>query len=45
MMVGSNAYADPDDVADVVYGLWDTLKDGESVMLTKWGSQKERAAG
>lgn len=44
MMVGSNTYADPDDVADVVYGLWDTLNDGESVMLTKWGGQKEKVA-
>ena len=44
MMVGSKAYVDPDDVADVVYGLWDTLKDGESVMLTKWGGQGDRVA-
>lgn len=39
MMVGSEAYADPDDVADKVYSLWDTLKNGETVVLTKWGGQ------
>mgnify|MGYP002511961620 FL=1 len=39
MMVGSETYADPDDVADKVYSLWDTLKDGETVVLTKWGGQ------
>lgn len=40
MMVGSTVYVDPDDVADKVYGLWDTLQDGETVVLTKWGSGK-----
>lgn len=35
--VGSTVYADPDDVADAVYRLWDTLGDGETVTLTKWG--------
>ena len=39
MMVGSETYADPDDVADKVYSLWDTLKDGETVVQTKWGGQ------
>ena len=39
MMVGSETYADPDDVADKVYSLWDTLKNGETVVLTKWGGQ------
>ena len=34
MMVGSDSYADPDDVADVVYSLWDTLADGETMVLT-----------
>lgn len=37
MTVGSSVYADPDDVADAVYRLWDTLGDGETVTLTKWG--------
>ena len=37
MMIGGTAYADPDDVADIVYGLWDTLADGDTVVLTKWG--------
>lgn len=37
MMVGSTACTDPDDVADAVYGLWDSLQDGETVVLTKWG--------
>ena len=26
-----------DDVADIVYGLWDSLSDGDTVVLTKWG--------
>ena len=38
MMVGDTVYMDPDDVADAVYGLWDGLTDGESVVLTKRGS-------
>lgn len=44
MMVGGTAYADPDDVADAVYGLWDTLGDGETAVLTKWGGVKQGAA-
>lgn len=44
MMVGSETYADPDDVADKVYSLWDTLKDGETVVLTKWGGQDRGVA-
>ena len=36
-MVAGTAYADPDDVADIVYGLWDSLSDGDTVVLTKWG--------
>lgn len=39
MTVGDTPYADPDDVADKVYALWDDLKDGESLVLTKWGSR------
>ncbi len=42
MMVGGMVYADPDDVADAVYGLWDTLKDGETMVLTKWGGADTR---
>ena len=41
MLLGNTAYVDPDDVADAVYGLWDTMRDGESVVLTKWGGQQE----
>ena len=44
MMVGSEAYADPDDVADKVYSLWDTLKNGETVVLTKWGGRDRGVA-
>lgn len=44
MMVGSETYADPDDVADKVYSLWDTLKIGETVVLTKWGGQDRGVA-
>ena len=39
MTVGGTAYADPDDAADAVYRLWDTLEDGGTVTLTKWGSR------
>lgn len=53
MTVGGTVYADPDDVADAVYRLWDTLGDGETVTLTKWGrrtgsaglQEGKRAAG
>lgn len=41
MLIGSTAYTDPDDVADAVYDLWDTMRDGETVVLTKWGGQPE----
>lgn len=44
MMVGSTAYADPDDVADIVYGLWESLSDGDTVVLTKWGGITQGAA-
>lgn len=44
MMVGSETYADPDDVADKVYSLWDTLKNGETVVLTKWGGRDRGVA-
>lgn len=37
MEVGGTVYTDPDDVADAVYRLWETLRDRESVVLTKWG--------
>ena len=39
MMVGDTPYADPDDVADRVYALWDSLKSGETLTLTKWGGR------
>lgn len=44
MMVGGTTYADPDDVVDAVYGLWDTMMDGETVVLTKWGGRMRGAA-
>lgn len=44
MMVGSEVYADPDDMADKVYSLWDTLGNGETVVLTKWGASNKRVA-
>ena len=44
MMVGSETYADPDDVADKVYSLWDTLKNGETGVLTKGGGQDRGVA-
>lgn len=43
-MVGSEVYADPDDMADKVYSLWDTLGNGETVVLTKWGGQAQGMA-
>ena len=42
MMVGGMVYADPDDVADAVYSLWDSLKDGDTMVLTKWGGMERR---
>lgn len=39
MVVGDIPFSDPDDVADKVYALWDDLKDGESLVLTKWGGR------
>lgn len=44
MMVGGTAYTDPDDVADIAYELWDTLADGESMVMTKWGGRKQGTA-
>ena len=38
MTVGDAVYADPDDAAEAVYGLWDSLADGESLTVTKWGN-------
>lgn len=37
MMIGGTVYTDPDDVADAAYDLWDVMKNGETVVLTKWG--------
>lgn len=36
--IGGEVYSDPDDAADAVYRLWETLVDRESVKLTKWGA-------
>lgn len=41
MTVGGTVYTDPDDVADVAYRLWETLGDGETVVLTKWGGHRK----
>ena len=43
MVVGDMVYTDPDDVADAVYGLWDTMKDGDTVVLKKWGGERQKA--
>lgn len=42
MMVGGTAYADPDDLADAVYSLWDSMQDGETIVLTRWGKEGQR---
>lgn len=39
MLIGGTAYTDPDDVADAVYDLWETMRSGQTVVLTKWGDQ------
>lgn len=39
MALGGSIYADPDDAVDAFYNLWDTMKDGESITLTKWGGR------
>lgn len=39
MELGGSIYADPDDAVDALYNLWDTMKDGESITLTKWGGR------
>lgn len=44
MMLGCETYVDPDDLADKVYSLWDTMGNGETMVLTKWGSQNFRIA-
>lgn len=44
VLVGAKAYTGPDDVANAVYGLWDAMRDGETVVLTKWGGSGEGVA-
>lgn len=44
LAVGDAVYADPDDAADAVYGLWDSMRDGETLTLTKWGCRERSAA-
>lgn len=39
MMIDGITYTHPNDAAKRIYGLWDTLKDGESAILTKWGGE------
>lgn len=44
MAVGNSIYADPDDAVEAFYNLWDAMRDGESVTLTKWGGKGKGAA-
>ncbi len=37
MTVGGTVYADPDDAAEAVYQLWDAMRDGDTILLAKWG--------
>ena len=41
MAVRDEVYSDPDDVADAVYSLWESMGDGEMVVLTKMGGRKK----
>ncbi len=45
MEIGGVLYSDPDDAADAVYRLWETLGDGGGAALTKHGTPPGRAAG
>lgn len=45
MEIGGTFYSDPDDAADAVYRLWETLGDGSGAALTKYGTPPGRAAG
>ena len=39
MAIGDSIYADPDDAVEAFYNLWDTMRDGEGITLTKWGGK------
>ncbi len=45
MEIGGTFYSDPDDAADAVYRLWETLGDGSGATLKKYGTPPRRAAG
>lgn len=45
MEIGGAVYSDPDDAADAVYRLWETLGDGRGVALTKYGTPPGRTGG
>lgn len=45
MKIGGRFYSDPDDAADAVYRLWETLEDGKGVALTKYGTPPGRTVG
>lgn len=44
MEINGAFYSDPDDAADAVYRLWETLGDGGSVVLTKHGAPQDMEA-
>lgn len=44
MLVGGKVFSNPDDVADMIYELWDTMRGSETVVLTKWGDVNERTS-
>ncbi len=43
MIAGNTVYANPDDVADVVYEPWENLPDDDTVVLTKWSGTESEA--
>lgn len=45
MEISGRLYSDPDDAADAVYKLWETLEDGKGVTLAKYGTPPGRTAG
>ena len=44
MKVGEQIFSDQDDVADAVYKLWDTMTDGEKILLAKIGGKIRKEA-
>lgn len=39
--IGGAVYADPDDAADAVYSLWETMGNGESLAIMKYGAARD----